>query len=249
MTVRIHELYQDMQQVLSTSMNLARKHITHKGSQGTATEQQWIEFLTEHLPGRYCARGAFVIDSEGAVSQQLDLVVYDRQYSPVIMDRGGVQYIPAESVYAVFEVKPDLTLTYVRYAGEKVASVRRLKRTSARVVHAGGEIATPKPPFRVLGGILTTSSGWVGPLGEPLRSALHELSEDEQLDLGCTLESGAFEARWDASTLSGLDAVDQDEALLWFYFRLLHRLSALGTVPAIDFNAYAKHAGATRSLL
>ena len=45
-------------------------------------------------------------------------------------------YIPAESVYAVFEVKQDVK-GYIDYAAQKVESVRRLKRTSIEMVASG----------------------------------------------------------------------------------------------------------------
>lgn len=76
---------------------------------------------------------------------------------------GGI-HIPAESVYAVPEVKQDLTKEQIEYAGEKIASVRRLRRTSAEFMHATGRSrTTPKP---ILGGIVTYESGWSPPLGD-----------------------------------------------------------------------------------
>jgi hypothetical protein len=45
-------------------------------------------------------------------------------------------YIPAESVYAVFEVKQDVKGN-IDYAAQKVESVRRLKRTSIEMVASG----------------------------------------------------------------------------------------------------------------
>ena len=38
-------------------------------------------------------------------SEQIDVVVFDRQYSPFIFNYEGQTIIPAESVYAVFEAK------------------------------------------------------------------------------------------------------------------------------------------------
>src|SRR3546814_8384516 len=78
----------------------------------------------------YEARKGFVVDSRGVFSQQIDVIIHDRQYSPFVFTFKGTDVVPAESVYAVFEAKQELTAAYIRYAGEKAASVRRLHRTS-----------------------------------------------------------------------------------------------------------------------
>ena len=41
-----------------------------------------------------------VIDHEGNVSQQIDIVLYDVFYTPFIFNHDGFKYIPAEGVYA-----------------------------------------------------------------------------------------------------------------------------------------------------
>ena len=72
-------------------------------------------------------------------------------------------------------------------------SVRKLCRTTAPIVHAGGKIDIPKPPPGILGGILVGRSSWSPPFGQPLRNGLDNMNEDERIDLGCGLEHGAFE--------------------------------------------------------
>ena len=53
-----------------------------------------------YLPHRYQAETAHVVDSRGAFSQQIDVVVFDRQYSPFIFKFQRQTIVPAESVYA-----------------------------------------------------------------------------------------------------------------------------------------------------
>lgn len=91
-----------------------------------------------YLPKRYAVDSAIVIDSNGRTSDQLDVVIYDPQYTPTLLDQYDHKYVPAEAVYAVMEVKPTVNKGYLDYAGKKAASVRRLKRTSIPIPHAGG---------------------------------------------------------------------------------------------------------------
>jgi hypothetical protein len=132
-----------------------------------------------------------VVDSEGNFSQQIDVVVFDRQYSPFIFSYEGQTIIPAESVYAVFEAKQTLNADLVRYAQDKVASVRKLHRTSLPIPHAGGTYPA-KPLFPIIGGILAFESDWNPPMGQSLDAALRAGSDENRLDLGCVAAHGTF---------------------------------------------------------
>ena len=101
--------------------------------------------LNSHLPERYRASSAFIVDSDGRRSRQIDIAIYDRFYSPLIFPYESGYLVPAESVYAIVEVKQVLTRQYVRDVGRKIGSVRRLHRTSVPVPYAGGSIPPRSP--------------------------------------------------------------------------------------------------------
>jgi len=73
-------LHDDIEQRLS----IARKSFAHAPSKGDASESVWLDLLENYLPRRYQAATAHVVDSEGKFSDQIDVVVFDRQYSPFI---------------------------------------------------------------------------------------------------------------------------------------------------------------------
>lgn len=173
-----------------------------------------------------------MIDSRGSRSDQIDMVIFDRHFTPTLLDQQNHRYIPAEAVYAVFECKPNLDKSYVEYAGQKAASVRKLHRTSVSIAHAGGTYPA-KPPFPIIAGIVTSKASWADGLGVSFKAALPV--GDEVLDCGCALNDGAFDS-FDGS----LQIVPAEGALIYFLFRLLSKLQAQGTVPAIDWAAYAK---------
>jgi hypothetical protein len=115
--VLLASLHEDIQQRLAT----VRKSFGHPGTMGDASERVWIEHLDKYLPRRYQAT-AHIVDSLGKFSQQIDVVVFDRQYSPFIFNYESQTIIPAESVYAVFEAKQTANAALVAYAQEKVAT-------------------------------------------------------------------------------------------------------------------------------
>jgi hypothetical protein len=235
----LQELFLNLQKQLATELRVNREVIHHPGSKGDASEFDWIRMFNAHMPMRYQVGKAFVIDVKGQSSEQIDLVLYDRQYTPLLFNKSGQTFIPAESVYAVFEVKQTLNKYAVKYAGEKAASVRKLSRTTASIYHAGGTYA-PKGLFAVLAGILCTDSEWKPPLGIPLVDAIAELKADERLDFGCVITGGSFETLYAENNEMSLSKHGESTSLVGLFMGLLKRLQKLGTVPAIDLAAYEK---------
>lgn len=178
--VNMKELFLDMQEQMLIELNTIRKHVTHAPTKGDAVEKSWIQFLSTYLPNRYCVDTAFVVDHTGTRSDQIDLIIYDQQYSPFVLHRDGVKFIPVESVYAIFEIKQALNKSHIDYAAEKAESVRALKRTSVPIVHAGGTFP-PRPLFDIVAGLITTSSDWNPAFGEPFRNTIGVLKPWQML--------------------------------------------------------------------
>jgi hypothetical protein len=233
----MREMFIAQQKVMAAKLEEERATHDHTTALGDASENVWVTTLRSFLPLRYQVAKAFVLDSRGNKSQQFDVVIYDQQYSPLLSKSTGGKYVPAESVYAVFEVKQDLDRGHVLYAGEKVASVRKLERTSASFSHLGGKASADRPLPYILGGLLALHTDWTPPFGEPFIKVLGELSRDQQLELGCSIDAGGYEISYDGSTPT-VRASPSDIALSYFLFRLLHRLQQLGTAHALDFDAY-----------
>lgn len=234
---RLTEILDGLQARLEGELRGNRVAVTHPGARGEASEVDWLRVLKDHLPHRYQADRAFVIDSQGVCSEQIDVVIYDRQYSPFLFNQANQRYVPAESVYAVLEVKQDLSREHVLYAGEKAASVRRLHRTSAPVPHVEG-VAKPRPLPPIVAGILTYQSSWTPPFGDSFRQVVSELTADHQLNIGCALVHGTFEAHYPEGEGVDLTIVESPRSLLQFLIRLLKQLQSLATAPAIDYRAY-----------
>jgi len=237
MAIDLRQLFVDRQQQLAAQLRLARNHNGHPGDKGTVSETEWLDLLRSFVPGRYCVDKATVIDSRGGTSDSIDLVVYDRHHSPLVFEQRGFRYIPAEAVYAVFEVKQSLNAKHVAYAARKAASVRQLYRTSVSVTDIHG--TTPvKQPIHILAGLLTTEIEWGRTsAAEQLHKCLQGLDEEHMLDLVCAADSLAFEISRDERG-NQLHTSALDTGLVFFLFSFLQRLQQLGTVAPIDFAAY-----------
>lgn len=229
-------LLQGLHDDIELRLGTARKCFGHPGTKGDASEQVWLELFRTYLPKRYQADKAHVVDSRGAFSDQIDVVIYDRQYSPFIFKYQEQTIIPAESVYAVFETKQAINSVQVNYAKEKIASVRKLHRTSLPIPFANGNYPA-KPLIHIYGGLLTFESDWSPPMDQPLLDSLEIVDSDASLDFGCVAAHGYFCQNQPSSTY---DIVRGGKPATAFLFKLISLLQFSGTVPMIDIQAYAK---------
>src|SRR5258708_18988308 len=109
---------------VAQDLRLARELVGHAPGMGEASQNVWIKLFENYLPERYQSRSATIVDSDGNFSDQIDVVVYDRQYSPLLLHADVQVVIPIEAVYAVFVSKQELRSNFIHYAHDKVAIVR-----------------------------------------------------------------------------------------------------------------------------
>ncbi len=258
--VDMKELFGGLQNQMVAQLNTNRDFILHSGSKGDSLENVWIEWLRKYLPNRYCVDKAIIVDSLGNLSDQIDLVIYDQHHTPFVFTQNGIHYIPAEGVYAVFEVKPDLqgnvgSQSYIEYAGNKIESVRKLKRTSVGIINAGHPNPA-RPLTKIIGGILTSTNTFKKT--ETVDKHLSSLTGLQTIEMGCCVDYGGFYLDYNGSeddkekdfdkrimnyynarTLNKVNYSNAENSLIAFFLQLTKYLQSIGTVAAIDLNAYA----------
>ena len=224
------------QQVLQVQLELSAKSIVHDGTMGTVNESHFIQVLRSYLPKRYKIDTGIAIDSRGKTSDQIDVIIYDNQYTPVLLDQKAHRYIPAEAIYAVFESKPTINKRYLNYAANKAASVRALHRTTVEIPHAGGTYPA-KSLFPIIAGIIASRIDWEDGFGVAFYRNYKKLVGDRELNCGLAVMGHCFDKFNDNGKLT---YGPPKQALIFFLFRFLQKLQSLGTVPAIDWNSYAR---------
>ena len=266
--VDLSALFRGMQGQMQSQLSTNREFILHPGSKGDALENAWIEWLQNYLPNRYSVDKAIIIDYQGNTSDQIDVVIYDNWFTPFIFNQNGFKYIPAEGVYAVFEVKPDIQgkvgdINYIQYAGQKIASVRRLDRTSTSMINSGQKLSA-RPLTKIIGGILTTTNSFTRYHNNTIEKHIKSLTDLERIDLGCIVDYGSFFVQYDGEedvnekvnfkkrihdyyqkrTFQSLVFSRPENSLITFFMQLTRYLQqAIGTVPAIDLQAYMNTIG------
>jgi hypothetical protein len=223
----------DVEHQFRDDLERTRRSITHDPTMGDAVEDSWIALLRKYLPNRYCVAKAFAIDCEGKTTDQLDCLIYDAHFTPALFGKDRHLYVPAEAVYATFEIKQTVNADHLKAAALKAGSLRSLRRTSAPIPWANG-INPPKEPFAILAGLMAMDSAWHDGLGKTFEKHLTHWEGAQKLDLVLTAASGFYD-RFDNNIVTKADGRG---ALIRGLFRLLEALRARATVTAIDWNAY-----------
>ena len=224
--------------------------IKHPGTKGDATETAWISLFKNYLPTRFRMAKGIIIDCNGQTSGQIDCIIFDSQYTPQIIPNEVSLYIPAEAVHAVFEVKQKINKKHLKYAADKVKSVRDLKRTSASYT-GDGKKHPPKPVFDIIGGLLATSCDYADKLGDT--TFIDSLKFDDpkrHLDFVFSAEDGYADVinsrriqdkpDWIRSNNAPF-IIKGAEGINYGLIRLLEELSWQGTVQAVEWPKYLEN--------
>ncbi|MBL9144913.1 MAG: hypothetical protein JNM99_14625 [Verrucomicrobiaceae bacterium] len=125
-TLDIPKLFRDSAQGLRDARERCiQVHGTDIRAAGNEVEIAVRQFFERILPERFCVTHGHLIDRNGTVSPQLDLIISDNTGLPSLLTTAdGTRYIPVESVFAIAEVKS----TFYR-ANQPISSFSRTLRT------------------------------------------------------------------------------------------------------------------------
>lgn len=221
--INIQKLFTALDEEMRLKLSSKIDEIYHPTAKGDESELNWIGLLRAYLPERYTVDSGFVVDHKGNISEQIDIIIYDRHFTPFIFRGENVVYIPAEGVYAVFEVKPHFDKKNYDYAVKKLKSVKALKRTSATFTHILGK--DKKELFDVVGGILTKEN--------KSKKCFNEIETSSELSIILSLDCGIK-----IITGESIEKQDKEPVLAFFLLKLIEKLRALGSVPALEVDKY-----------
>lgn len=224
----LSEIFGKLQKEMEAHLAISNA-VSHPVEKGDLVEYCWRDWFVTYLPKRYSVTSGVVVDCTGACSDQIDLIIYDRMFSPYLLHADSFSYVPAESVYAVFEVKQTINSRNLEYAAEKCESVRKLQRTSASVYTINGDFRTFNKP--IVGGLLAKTS--VKNIHSPkIEKYLLSLEDNKRLDFCCSADGTGFKIE------TILDSFPVATCLVQFFYNLLMHLQKVGSVAAIEYDKY-----------
>jgi len=132
----IIENYEHKEQILLVNLGKKEKHPAINGSY---RESEWASFFREIIPVKFSIeKNVFVIDANGNVSDEVDLAIFDEQYTPYIFKDREYQYIPIEAVAAVIQCKS----TGIDGVCKWTKSIDKLRTSNDAITRIHGAIST-----------------------------------------------------------------------------------------------------------
>lgn len=95
--------YRLLEKSIASQLEMLAEHDTTTGSN---REYIWMDLFKQIIPQKFSIeRSVFILDSTGKRSREVDLAIFDEQYTPYIFRHGKLKYIPIEAVAVVVECK------------------------------------------------------------------------------------------------------------------------------------------------
>ncbi|MCG8551621.1 MAG: hypothetical protein MI799_14570 [Desulfobacterales bacterium] len=102
--------------------------LIHPGEFGNYRETCCKEFLQYFIPRRLDIEEGFIINTSDEVSTECDIIIYDKNNTPLIQSKEMQKFYPVETVAAVGEVKSSLTKTKLKEALDKLSAVKAMRK-------------------------------------------------------------------------------------------------------------------------
>ncbi len=126
--MNLSDIFNEVSIQMLSDFEKSRKALNHSGLKGAANEQIVKDFLRQYLPRTLDISSGTIVDSNGGVSRQLDIIIHDSAKTPIFYQSENVRVIPVECVYAVIEVKAYLDKSELEKAFDNMKSVKKLEK-------------------------------------------------------------------------------------------------------------------------
>ena len=206
--MNIEELFNEVSNQMLSDFRKTQQVLDHTGQKGEANEEAVRKFLRQYLPKTLNISTGTLVDSDGEISRQLDIVVSDAAKTPIFYQAGQIRVIPIECVYAVIEVKANLDKSELKKCYENMKSVKSLRKCA---FFQGGFLRTK----HILYGrewenwpVQYFVFAYHSPNIDSVRENLFLLQKDDEthkrIDMICVLDNGAVYNRDTQGMYSGL---------------------------------------------
>ncbi len=116
---------------------IKRDRITNTTDEGETLERVVLKFFEQYLPHKYHVDRGYIMNDEGKVSFQQDIVIYDPNNYVLLQNTDGYKIFPIESVYATVEVKSQLSSNKINECNQNIGSIKHLSGVMFKVSAQG----------------------------------------------------------------------------------------------------------------
>lgn len=127
--------YKYLEEEIVNQLNFDCEHPT---TIGTFREEVWKSMFERIIPKKFSIeRSVFIIDSYGKISKEVDLAIFDENYTPYIFKYGQLKFIPIEAVAAVIECKStDVTKSKIEPWANSIDELKTSNESIVRLANS-----------------------------------------------------------------------------------------------------------------
>ena len=124
----LQKIFEGMGKKLQADFEFLTSQLSHALSTGEAREFILKELLRKYLPAKLGIDKGIILSSDGQVSKQIDIVIYDKLNTPLLYGAENLRLFPVEGVYAIISIKSKLDSSGLRESVENIHSVKKLPK-------------------------------------------------------------------------------------------------------------------------
>ncbi|OXB22554.1 hypothetical protein B0A80_15710 [Flavobacterium tructae] len=105
-----------------------QKRMIHNQEYGVYREKICKDFIKFFIPQNYAISDGFVINNNDEVSHQCDIIIYDKNFTPLLQSENKQRFFPVETIAAVGEVKSDMNFSQLKEALIKLSNLKKIRK-------------------------------------------------------------------------------------------------------------------------
>lgn len=110
-----------------------RNKLLHSGEYGMYREKICDELIKFTIPSKFETGTGFLINSKDEVSKQCDILIFDKNNTPLIENDSKTRFFPVESVVGVGEIKSKLSISSLCEAAVILAEKKKTKSITKEI--------------------------------------------------------------------------------------------------------------------
>lgn len=105
-----------------------KKRMIHNQEYGVYREKICKEFIKFFIPQNYMISDGFIINNNDEVSHQCDIIIYDRNFTPLLQSENKQRFFPVETIAAIGEIKSNVTFAELKIALKKLSNLKKIRK-------------------------------------------------------------------------------------------------------------------------
>ncbi len=129
--MNLENIFKSINKKMLLDFNEISSEINHRPSKGKVREIEVInEYLKKYIPGNIGVANGEIISSDDQVSNETDIIFYEKNSTPFLLQKEGFQVFPIECIYGGIEVKSFLDGTQLKDSFKKINKLKKMPKVA-----------------------------------------------------------------------------------------------------------------------